>query len=152
MRHSYNKNRKNLLIICPILNLQGCKEQSTFGLIIDFGWANKISDNLLQIIKQQFASNDFKSALTTLLSAPRLDGKIPANFEEFKWIVEGTDDSINSALSELNDGRKEQIEKLIEYSKSVQSNPENFYPILPITWQNYIDYMPRRFYLSNELK
>ena len=25
MRHSYNKNRKNLLIICPILNLQGCK-------------------------------------------------------------------------------------------------------------------------------
>jgi len=26
MRHSYNKNRKNLLIICPILNLQGCKE------------------------------------------------------------------------------------------------------------------------------
>ena len=25
MRHYYNKNRKNLLIICPILNLQGCK-------------------------------------------------------------------------------------------------------------------------------
>ena len=26
MRHYYNKNRKNLLVICPILNLQGCKE------------------------------------------------------------------------------------------------------------------------------
>jgi hypothetical protein len=26
MCHSYNKNRKNLLIICPILILQGCKE------------------------------------------------------------------------------------------------------------------------------
>ena len=26
MRHFYNKIRKNLLIICPILNLQGCKQ------------------------------------------------------------------------------------------------------------------------------
>ena len=25
MRHYYNKNIKKLLIICPILNLQGCK-------------------------------------------------------------------------------------------------------------------------------
>ena len=25
MFHFYNKNRKNLTIFCPILNLQGCK-------------------------------------------------------------------------------------------------------------------------------
>jgi len=30
MCHFYNKNRKNLLIICPILNLQGCKYLNVF--------------------------------------------------------------------------------------------------------------------------
>jgi len=35
MRDSYNKNRKNLLIICPILNLQGCKDIVTKVLCND---------------------------------------------------------------------------------------------------------------------
>ena len=34
MCHSYNKNRKNLLTICPILNLQGSKGE----LCNDVSW------------------------------------------------------------------------------------------------------------------
>jgi hypothetical protein len=33
MYHSYNKKKKNLLKICPILNLQGCKSIGT-GIVI----------------------------------------------------------------------------------------------------------------------
>jgi hypothetical protein len=128
------------------------KDQTAFAMLIDFGWSTPINNEKLTLIKQQFASKDFKSALTTLLSVPRFDGLILRNNEDYLWIAqEETNGSINAALSILNEGRKEQIEKLIAYSKRVQSTPGNEYPELPISWKKYIDYMPRKYYISNEV-
>lgn len=128
------------------------KDQRAFSTLIDFGWSRPIGNEKLAIIKQQFVNKDFKSALTSLLSVRRLDGLILEYNQDYSWInEEKTNGSINSALSILDDGRKEQIAKLIAYATSVQSTPGNEYPELPISWKNYIDYMPRRFYTSNEV-
>ena len=128
------------------------KDQTAFASLIDFGWSTPINNEKLILIKQQFANKDFKAALTTLLSVRRLDGLILEYNEEYKWInEEKTNSSINATLSILDEGRKEQTEKLIAYSKRVQSTPGNEYPDLPISWKKYIDYMPRRYYTSNEV-
>jgi RIO-like serine/threonine protein kinase len=118
-------------------------------LIIDFGYAKKINDEDLILIKEYFIEKNYDKILRMLCTIGRSNnlnmihseyskyyGWVYGNYDYFRKVTiimnEKGKNKLNIELNELNERREIEKEELIKYFEEMHYVSPNDYPLLPI--------------------